>query len=798
LKKPIVLRIFKNDQLLGVKQFLVPQIVIGRAAPDAEVQVGLEGESVSFIHASIEERDDGNFYVSDLGSVGGTLKNGQAVLDGAIESGDTLQIGDYKIEFFVGAPKPKTGQTGAIPVASLTTAPAVPLTPAQAAPPAVTPPPITTPPVAAPPPFSPPSVTPSVTPPVTTAPVAPKPPATPTPIPTSTPVTPPVAAPPPKATPPAVASPPPPMKVVPPITVVPPAKPSVPTSPGIPNAPTPPKANLQMPPPMKTPGAPTMSAGAGGAGLNMVGPKAGGRAPIGGRKSHERGKKRKTFAPPSKYTDVSQFVKPSKGTVVEVLVVWRERVISNSHFSTTQTVTIGSHPDNNIVIPLLSSKVRKQPILKIDKQAVVLVTGEMRGEVVRGQTSSSFTELMRQNRLAKAGAGYTLALDQGEMAKIELSDQVSVLIRYVGDSPKPVVAPLLDLTASETTGVVLALALVLTLWIYMQIHAPPRELPTDANEPLRTALIVLTPPTPVPLPPPPPPEQVKVTEPPPTPAPQVVKVKVAEKTVQANKAKPTATNLTKKEDPGKSANAAPKNKTGPRALTSPKQGGSIKTAAKESAQMQSKPAKDVTKSGIFSVFGNQGQQDQLAQGTTGSGELAGMANAATGKTGSATDRAGKGLGSELKDTGVGGNGKALEGIAGGVGTTGRGSGNTGYGTGGLGKHTGSIITPGGTGEVISGTIDREAIRRVILANIKTIRACYERELNRKPDLFGKLVLSWDIGEQGRVVGTRVKSNELGSQAVADCILANLKTWRFPEPPTNQVVEIEAYPFLFSN
>lgn len=532
----------------------------------------------------------------------------------------------------------------------------------------------------------------------------------------------------------------------------------------------------------------------------MVGPKSRplGRSVQSGAPAHTSRARRKTFAPPSKYADIKEFVKPSKGTVVEVLVAWRERVIGNYHFSSAKTVTIGSHPDNDIVVPLLSSKIRKAPILKINKQAIILVGSEMRGEVMRGQTSSSFVDLLRQNRMAKSGKNYTLVLDQGEMARIVLSDQVSLIIRYVSDSPKPLVAPLLDLTAAETTGVVLAFALVATLWLYMNIYAPPRPLDADTTEPVRTAMIVLTPPTPVPLPPPPPPAPEKVVEKPTPPPPQVQKVKVAEKTREANKVKPSAQNLTTKQDNGKSANAAPKNKTGPRALTSPKQGGSIKQAAKEGAQMQSKPAKDVSKSGMFSVFGNNGQQDQLAQGTTGSGELAGMANAATGKTGSATDRAGNGLGSELKDTGAGGNGKALEGIAGALGTKGRGSGQEGYGTGGLGNRQGVMITPGGTGEVISGTIDREAIRRVILANIKVIRACYERELNRKPDLFGKLVLSWDIGEQGRVVGTRVKSNELGSKAVADCIMERLKTWRFPEPPNNQVVEIEAYPFLFSN
>ena len=213
--------------------------------------------------------------------------------------------------------------------------------------------------------------------------------------------------------------------------------------------------------------------------------------------------------------------------------------------------------------------------------------------------------------------------------------------------------------------------------------------------------------------------------------------------------------------------------------------------------MQSK-SRDVTKSGVFSVFGNNGSQDQLAQSTTGAGELAGFAGAATGKAGSAADRAGKGLGSELKDTGVSGNGKALEGIAGGIGTQGRGSGNTGYGTGGLGNRQGVKIVTGGTGEEIEGMVDREAIRRVIRENLRTIRNCYERELNRNRDLFGKIVLTWEIGEQGRVVSARVRSNDLGSKAVGDCLVSNLKTWRFPEPPTSRVVEVTAFPFLFSN
>ncbi|MES2963431.1 MAG: AgmX/PglI C-terminal domain-containing protein, partial [Bdellovibrionota bacterium] len=146
----------------------------------------------------------------------------------------------------------------------------------------------------------------------------------------------------------------------------------------------------------------------------------------------------------------------------------------------------------------------------------------------------------------------------------------------------------------------------------------------------------------------------------------------------------------------------------------------------------------------------------------------------------------------------GGTGKALEGIAGGVGTKGRGSGVSGTGMGGLGNKAGTRIVTGGSEESYSGTIDREAIRRVILANLRTIKTCYNRQLERNPDLLGKLVLSWDIGEGGRVLATRVKSNELGNRAVAECIMDNLRQWKFPEPPSNQVVVVEAYPFVFSN
>ena len=729
-KQPVVLRIHKKDALVGVKQFLDSQIVMGR---QGDVQLSLDGEGVSIIHCALEERE-GQWHLADLGSETGTKKNGETVLDTALESGDVLEIGEFKIEFYIGVPKPKVAPVAAPAVAAAPVAPVAPVPVVAVAP---------------------------------VEPVAPVVPAAPTP---STPafrMTPAPASPTPTPTAP---------KPAPPVEA----------------APNPTPAAFSRPVERPTVDIISGNLETTAARPVRVAPKA---------QAHKSKKNRKTFAPPSRYSNVKEFVKPTKGSVVEVMVAWRERVIATYSFSEKKTITIGSLPTCDVPVPIMGARLRRAPIVKVDQPAIVYILPEANGEVVRGQTSQPFSELSRLGRINRTGETMSLALEQGELIKMDVGEEVSVIVRYVGESPKPLAAPFLDLTTSEVTGVVLSMALVAVLSLYMFLYSPAKPLPPEAalDEPLRTAVVIVKP---TPIPPPPPPEPVRTVveipaTPVPTPPPQVVR-STPSPVKQVVKPKETqAQSVVAKKDPGVSANAAPtRNKTGPRQQTSVKQGGSIKTTDSKASQIQSK-SKDVSKAGIFSTFGGGGANNSLSGQTTGSGELAGMSANSTGKSGMNENRAGEGLGSATKDTGVGGTGKALEGIAGGISTQGRGGGNTGYGTGGLGTRVGVKVVPGGEGEAFSGTIDKEAIRRVIMANTRVIRSCYERELNRTPDLVGKIVVEFDIGEKGTVLRAVVKTNELGNRAVGDCLTSRLKTWRFPEPPTNEVVTV-AYPFAFTN
>ena len=93
-----------------------------------------------------------------------------------------------------------------------------------------------------------------------------------------------------------------------------------------------------------------------------------------------------------------------------------------------------------------------------------------------------------------------------------------------------------------------------------------------------------------------------------------------------------------------------------------KKGGAVKTGKKKGSSAKSQ-TKDPSKSGIFGVFGTAGKQKKLDNTYSGSGELAGLADSSTGKSGWNEDRAGEGLGSKFKETG-GGKGKSNVGVSG--------------------------------------------------------------------------------------------------------------------------------------
>lgn len=230
-----------------------------------------------------------------------------------------------------------------------------------------------------------------------------------------------------------------------------------------------------------------------------------------------------TFAPPSEFKNLNEILRPGKGTVIEVIVAWKERILSSHHFNEKGMVRVGSGPNNEIILPILGPTI-SHTLIRIDSLATVCVTGEMSGELISEGGTKNFGELTRGNRLVKNAVGYEIGLAQGEMLRIGLhNDLVNIYVRYVPEAPKPLVAPLLDLSASEVTGVILATVVALIFGLYMMVYAP-KKLDDEAllEEPLRKAVVTFKPPRPTP-------EEKKVVEPKVEPVKEKKIVKVVEK-----------------------------------------------------------------------------------------------------------------------------------------------------------------------------------------------------------------------------------------------------------------------------
>jgi Ca-activated chloride channel family protein len=160
-----------------------------------------------------------------------------------------------------------------------------------------------------------------------------------------------------------------------------------------------------------------------------------------------------------------------------------------------------------------------------------------------------------------------------------------------------------------------------------------------------------------------------------------------------------------------------------------------------------------------------------------------------------------GLGTEGTGRGGGGTGEGTIGL-GNLGTIGHGSGTgsgSGYGSGAGGFHGRGAAVPqirDGNADV-RGSLSREIIRRVVRRHINEVRFCYEQELAQRPDLSGRVTMSFIVSATGSVQTASVMSTTLNNSRVESCVSQAVRRWTFPAPDGGGVVGVN-YPFTFGS
>jgi len=78
-----------------------------------------------------------------------------------------------------------------------------------------------------------------------------------------------------------------------------------------------------------------------------------------------------------------------------------------------------------------------------------------------------------------------------------------------------------------------------------------------------------------------------------------------------------------------------------------------------------------------------------------------------------------------------------------------------------------------------------------------VKFCYETELVRKPDLYGRLTIQFTITPTGTVSSSAVERSSVGNRAVEQCIASAVKRWTFPQPEDGGIVLVN-YPFVLQS
>lgn len=131
------------------------------------------------------------------------------------------------------------------------------------------------------------------------------------------------------------------------------------------------------------------------------------------------------------------------------------------------------------------------------------------------------------------------------------------------------------------------------------------------------------------------------------------------------------------------------------------------------------------------------------------------------------------------------------------GTIGHGSGTgSGYGVGsgrgGMRGRTASVPQVKIGTASTSGELDKEIIRRYIRRKLPQIKYCYEKQLLVKPGLEGTVNTQFQISPAGAVLAASASGV---APDVASCVADVIKTIQFPKPKGGGLVQVK-YPFTF--
>ena len=441
--------------------------------------------------------------------------------------------------------------------------------------------------------------------------------------------------------------------------------------------------------------------------------------------------------------------------VLQVVTVWRGRIVGYRLLTKRRKVTIGSHAGASFVTPRAEGQKRFVLVKPTRGGYVLRLAPALRGDVFVGGDTHDVLELLSQPPTGRSkGDVREVRLSPGDRAKLLFVENhdLRIELRWVDPPevlPKPKIEDPMMFQTLVGTSIVLGLVAALLVFFW---GPPEKPLAITAAQIAKIEAPVL----------------------------EIEKKNTARRAAEkAEKKKQEEGQMKKaKEKAGKlgKQDATQKDTTIPKG---------------EKDVLREK----VSKVGILGLIGKERPQGSglsklFAEDTAVEQAVAGMAGAKM--------VAGRGNGGlSTSGTGPGGGGTGYGHIygAGNLDTGGRGTHGKGRGPklAERGEKEVSVGMGNGAGDA-DGSLSKEQINKVVRAHLAGVKYCYEKELQHKQNLSGGVDIFWVIQPDGNVSKASVKSTTLNDSATEGCILRQVKQWQFPKAPGQTIVG--RYPFIF--
>lgn len=464
-----------------------------------------------------------------------------------------------------------------------------------------------------------------------------------------------------------------------------------------------------------------------------------------------------------------EFFENSGGDTLEVAMLWSDQVLSVSSFSDPQTVTIGPGWDNDFIFEDASLQGGDFPLVAFENGSYSLVvTAEMRGHVQNADEQFTIAEAIEQGiakQSTKAPNAYEISLGRRTVARVDMG-KTTFLVHFT-DMPAAIGGGL-PFDMAPVPYVLGSAAAHLAFWVLvMSMPADAGNLDFDSLQPDdRFAQMLVKP------------EQQEEEEKPNW-------LDEAGDEEQAAKHKGEEGKAGKEDEEQENKRMAIKGPPDKKDLE-------LKKARDTKIAQNAGVMKVFEQNQVTSMWGNSSQ-------SVGSDAIHALGNLQGDSPGNAKGFGGLGL----SGSGRGGGGVSERGIGmANVGTAGRGGGGrggSGYGKGAgdLGDRKSKIpqVVPGKP--LVTGSLDKEIIRRVIRKHRREIKFCYEQQLQKNKALAGQVTMNFTISATGNVIAAKTKKSTLNNTAVESCMASKIRRWVFPEPKGGGIVIVN-YPFNFSS